>query len=43
MRRGPTWNVQLAATSLTVVPVLVVFLLAQRHFVQGLAQTGLKG
>jgi multiple sugar transport system permease protein len=40
---GPIWNVQLAATSLTVVPVLVVFLLAQRHFVQGLAQTGLKG
>jgi multiple sugar transport system permease protein len=40
---GPMWNVQLAATSLTVVPVLVVFLFAQRQFVQGLAQTGLKG
>ncbi len=37
------WNVQLAATTLTVVPILVVFLFAQKHFVQGLAQTGLKG
>lgn len=40
---GPIWNVQLAATSLTAVPVLLVFIAAQRHFVQGLAQTGLKG
>ncbi|WP_447926023.1 carbohydrate ABC transporter permease [Georgenia muralis] len=40
---GPIWNVQLAATTLTVIPVLVVFVVAQRHFIQGLAQTGLKG
>ncbi|MFH8251722.1 carbohydrate ABC transporter permease [Microbacterium sp. B2969] len=40
---GPMWNVQLAATTLTVVPVLIVFLLAQRQFVEGLAHTGLKG
>lgn len=40
---GPIWNVQLAATTLTVVPVLVVFVFAQRQFIQGLAQTGLKG
>ncbi|MGI6879448.1 carbohydrate ABC transporter permease [Microbacterium sp. gxy059] len=40
---GPMWNVQLAATTLTVVPVLAVFLMAQRQFVQGLAHTGLKG
>ena len=40
---GPMWNVQLAATTLTVVPVLLVFLFAQRQFVQGLAHTGLKG
>nr|WP_152190795.1 carbohydrate ABC transporter permease [Georgenia satyanarayanai] len=40
---GPIWNVQLAATTLTVVPVLVVFIFAQRQFIQGLAQTGLKG
>jgi len=35
--------VQLAATTLTVVPVLLVFLFAQKQFVQGLAHTGLKG
>jgi multiple sugar transport system permease protein len=40
---GPMWNVQLAATTLTVVPVLLVFLIAQKQFVQGLANTGLKG
>jgi multiple sugar transport system permease protein len=40
---GPIWNVQLAATTMTVLPVLLVFLLAQRQFVQGLAHTGLKG
>jgi multiple sugar transport system permease protein len=39
----PLWNVQLAATTLTVIPILIVFLFAQRQFVQGLAQTGLKG
>lgn len=37
------WNTQLGAASLTVVPILVVFLIAQKQFVQGLAQTGLKG
>lgn len=40
---GPMWNVQLAATTLTVLPVLLVFLVAQRQFVQGLAHSGLKG
>lgn len=40
---GPIWNVQLAATTLTVLPVLAVFVFAQRQFVEGLAQTGLKG
>lgn len=40
---GPMWNVQLAATTLTVLPVLTVFLVAQRQFVQGLAHSGLKG
>jgi multiple sugar transport system permease protein len=40
---GHIWNVQLAASVTTVLPVLVVFIVAQRHFVEGLAQTGLKG
>ncbi|CAM4109800.1 carbohydrate ABC transporter permease [Kibdelosporangium persicum] len=40
---GNIWNVQLAASVTTVLPVLAVFVIAQRHFVEGLAQTGLKG
>jgi multiple sugar transport system permease protein len=40
---GPIWNVQMAATTLMTLPVLLVFILAQRQFIQGIAQTGLKG
>lgn len=40
---GEMWNIQLAAGSMTVIPILVIFVLAQRQFIQGLAQTGLKG
>lgn len=40
---GEMWNTQLAAATMTVVPVLVVFLIAQRQFVEGLAHSGLKG
>ncbi|HEX6685247.1 MAG TPA: carbohydrate ABC transporter permease [Candidatus Limnocylindrales bacterium] len=40
---GPMWNVQLAAASMTALPVLVVFIIAQKQFVEGLAHTGLKG
>lgn len=40
---GPMWDVQLSAASLTALPVLVVFVIAQRQFVEGLAHTGLKG
>ena len=38
----PIWNVQMAATTLSVVPVLLVFFVAQRQFVQGIAGTGIK-
>jgi len=40
---GQMWNVQLAAATMTALPVLVVFVIAQKQFVEGLAQTGLKG
>ncbi|MEX1078986.1 MAG: carbohydrate ABC transporter permease [Homoserinimonas sp.] len=40
---GQMWNVQLAAATMTSLPVLVVFVIAQKQFVEGLAQTGLKG
>lgn len=39
---GALWNVQLAAATMTALPVLVVFVIAQKQFVEGLAQTGLK-
>jgi multiple sugar transport system permease protein len=40
---GPMWGVQLSAATITAVPVLIVFVLAQRQFIEGLAHTGLKG
>jgi multiple sugar transport system permease protein len=40
---GPMWNIQLAAATLTALPVLIVFVFAQRQFIEGLAHTGLKG
>ena len=40
---GPMWNVQLSAASLTAIPVLILFVIAQRQFIEGLAHTGLKG
>ncbi|WP_116952715.1 carbohydrate ABC transporter permease [Jiangella endophytica] len=39
----PLHNTQIGATALTVVPILLVFLFAQRQFVEGLSRTGLKG
>lgn len=36
-------NLQMAGAALAIVPVLVVFLLLQRYFVQGIALTGIKG
>jgi multiple sugar transport system permease protein len=39
----PQYALQMAATTLSIVPVAIVFLLAQRHIVQGIARSGLKG
>ncbi|MDN5686033.1 MAG: carbohydrate ABC transporter permease [Brachybacterium sp.] len=39
---GPLWGVQMAATTLSVIPVLLVFFVAQRHVVSGLTAGGLK-
>ncbi|MFG2970099.1 MULTISPECIES: hypothetical protein [unclassified Streptomyces] len=39
---GEMWNTRLAAATMTVLPVLVVFVVAQRRFVEGLARSGLK-
>ena len=37
------WNQLMAASTLIVLPVLILFLLAQRTFIRGIATTGLKG
>ena len=36
-------SVIMAAVAMTITPVLIVFLLAQRWFIQGVTQSGLKG
>jgi multiple sugar transport system permease protein len=43
-RAGDTpWNQMMAAATLIVLPVLVLFVLAQRTFIRGIATTGIKG
>ncbi len=40
---GNDWTDLAAATVFTTLPVMVLFLLVQRFFVEGVARTGLKG
>ena len=37
------WGHVFAATMLALIPVFIVYLIFQRHFVQGIATTGMKG
>jgi len=39
----PLWHLQLAATTLSVLPILVVYIIAQRQFIESLALSGIKG
>jgi len=39
----PLWHLQLAATTLSVIPILVVYVLAQRQVVESFAMSGMKG
>ncbi|HYF92547.1 MAG TPA: carbohydrate ABC transporter permease [Symbiobacteriaceae bacterium] len=39
----PIWNVQLAATTLAVLPILLIYVIAQKHIVQSFALSGTKG
>ncbi len=43
MHRTTQWNLTMAATVLVLVPVLVLFLFAQKSFVRGITFTGVKG
>ncbi|MEZ6192571.1 MAG: carbohydrate ABC transporter permease [Phycisphaerales bacterium] len=40
---GTQWHYLMAASSLVVLPVIVLFFLAQRSFIEGISMTGLKG
>jgi multiple sugar transport system permease protein len=37
------WPHQMAAAVVVMLPIIIVFLLAQKHFVRGITLTGLKG
>lgn len=37
------WNLLMAASTVIIVPVLVVFFLTQRYFIEGITMSGLKG
>lgn len=39
----PLWNLQLAATTLSVLPILLVYILAQKKITNSMAMSGLKG
>ncbi|MBX3086435.1 MAG: carbohydrate ABC transporter permease [Anaerolineae bacterium] len=38
-----SWDLQLAASTAMILPVIIVFFFAQRYFIQGIVMTGLKG
>ena len=40
---GTQWNLLMAASTMVVAPVLILFFFAQKQFIQGIAVTGLKG
>ena len=37
------WDLQMAAATAMILPVLVLFFLAQRYFIQGIVMMGMKG
>ena len=47
MRAGPEggcrWHIVMAASTIVILPALVIFIIGQRYFVEGVAHSGLKG
>lgn len=41
--QGTSWNLLMAAGIFTALPIVILFLAAQRYFVQGIARVGIKG
>ena len=42
-QRYTQWNYLMAASTLTLIPVLLLFFAAQRYFMEGILLTGLSG
>ena len=40
---GTEWNLLMAASTIVVAPIIVLFFFTQKQFIQGIAVTGLKG
>ena len=40
---GTPWHLLMAASVMVILPILILFFVAQRTFVEGIATTGLKG
>src|SRR6202789_90045 len=40
---GTDWNYMMAASILVILPVLILFFIAQKTFIEGIATTGIKG
>ena len=43
IHRSVLWNIQMAASVLFMIPVIILFFLAQRVFIEGVTLTGVKG
>ncbi len=41
--QGTSWNLLMAAGIFTALPIVALFLLAERYFVAGIARVGIKG
>jgi multiple sugar transport system permease protein len=40
---APPWNYMMALATIIAVPILALFFLAQRYFIEGITMTGMKG
>jgi multiple sugar transport system permease protein len=43
IHRGVLWNLQMAASVMFMVPIIILFLFAQKAFIEGITLTGVKG
>ena len=40
---GTQWHLQMAASVISIVPVILLFVAAQKYFIRGITLTGVKG